>query len=158
MKEYFMYVYSFTITRDLLDELGHANYNKLKDHLEIARHRLCKFLGFGRKTLRKQLHLGLFMLQDTYKYHKQLREGDVAFTLAQIAIEGRTGMTINLKLIRSYDATKKCDAMEITNEVEYKMVLVNLQGGRPVRICKEIVRVVEQFNRQQSELMRLVET
>ncbi len=95
MKEYVMYVYGFTVTRGMLDELGHANYNKIKEHLEIARHRLCKFLGFGRKTLRKRLGLGLFMLQDAYKYHEQLKEGDVLFTLAQIAIDGRTSRILN---------------------------------------------------------------
>ena len=154
-KEYSLPTYGFGITRDLLDELGHANYNALKKHLETARHRLCKHLGFGRKNLRKHLNLGLFMVGDSYEYLLPLRENDYVATIHEISIEGKTKLHIELRLVRLSSEAKGGEGFEmrLTNVAHYHMVMVNLKNGRPVRIPSSIVRSIELFQREQSEIM-----
>jgi acyl-CoA thioesterase FadM len=143
------FVYQVSITKDLLDELGHANYNKLKDVFETARHRLCKFLGFGRKTLRTRLNMGLVMIKDSYEYYKPLKEGDVIFFLPKIVVISATRVTISLRVCR----LREGQCPELTNEATYEMAMVDLCKDRPARFPKGIVRSVDRFHTDQAFLM-----
>lgn len=138
-----IFVYQVSITQDMLDELGHANYNELKKVFETVRHRLCKHLGFGRKTLRKKLNVGLVMIEDTYKYHKSLKIGDTIFFLAKIEAISATRLVINLRVCRW--CTGLLEFAELSNEVSYTMALINLKTEKAVRIPKPIVKEIEKY-------------
>jgi acyl-CoA thioesterase FadM len=140
-----------TISQEMLDELGHANYNKLKDGFENARHRLCKFLGFGRKTLRTQLGIALVVLKDSYKYHKPLKQHEVIHLFfTQIVITGPSTITIHLRFGR-WDSNP-----ELTNEAIYEMALVNLKTNKPIRLPQAIKRQIARFEDQQKRLWQPV--
>ncbi len=149
MRNVSMFVHQVTITRDLLDELGHANYNALKSVFETARHRLCKHLGFGRKNLRVRLGIGFVMLRDSYEYHKALKEGDVISVIPQISIVGATKLTIKLAILRQ---NKDSSVPELTDEATHEMAMIDLKRERPIRIPKPILRSVEHFNKNQVAL------
>ena len=145
--EFQPFVFGHSVTQDLLDELGHANYNALKGVLENARHRLCKHLGFGRKTLREKLGLGLFMRRDSYEYHKSLKLNDWMIFIPQIECKG-VGMTITLKIIKMDDG-----GITLVHTAIYEMVMVRLGNEKPTRIPRPILRSIERWKAEQTILM-----
>jgi acyl-CoA thioesterase FadM len=145
-----MFVYQRNITADRLDELGHANYNLLKEWLEEGRHRLCELLGFSRTSLRVRLGIGLFMIADSYKYHKALKEGDLIFFYPRITVVSPTKITIHMRVIRWIGDSGES---ELTNEATYEMAMVDLEKERPTRIPQTIIQSIERFQAEQAYFM-----
>jgi acyl-CoA thioesterase FadM len=143
--------HSFTISREQLDELGHANFNELKKLFEFVRHRFCKDLKFGRTSLRLNRGIGFFMIEDSYKYLKELKAGDTVFFIINPLIEGKTRLTITLKVVRVGGQVQ--GSTELTNEVNYRMVMMDLKTRHPVPIPREIIDSIAQFNIVQSQLL-----
>ena len=148
-----IFVHSVSVTKDLLDELGHANYNALKKVFEDGRLRLCRHLGFSRKQLRKHLGLGLFMVKDTYEYHHALKLGDVISLQFDVEAKGAS-MIITLKVLRVCHADSELFAFATTNTVIYEMVMVNLKKEKPVRIPKPILESIARWK----EMKRVLAT
>ena len=140
-----VFVHQACIMREHLDELGHANYNKLKDIFETARHSLFKYLGSGRKTLRKKLQLGFVMTEDSYIYHKALKENDVIFFFAKIEIVGPTRIIVRLRVCRWLMLEDPTKFAELTNEATYHMALINLKTEKPVRIPVPIKKQIKDY-------------
>ena len=151
-KEYSPFVFATGITSNLIDELGHANYNSLKEVFEIARHRLCKHLGFGRKVLREHLQLGLFMSSDSYEYRQVLKLHDLIFFIPKIVVDSPARIIITFRVLRLY-CKERGDEMTLTNSATYHMVMVNLKTQKPTRIPKSIIRSIERWQEERKILM-----
>lgn len=147
-----LFVHQVGITREHLDELGHANYNKLKDIFESARHRLFKYLGFGRKTLRQKLGVGFVMKEDSYIYHKPLVEGDVIFFIAKIEVVGPARLIVKLRVCRLLMIKDPTQFIDLTNEATYQMVLINLKTGKVLRIPKQIQKQIKDYTEVMTRL------
>lgn len=158
LHEVSLFVQSCSITKDMLDELKHANYNELKKVFENVRHRLCKHLGFGRKILRKRLGLGLFVVEDHYLYHKPLKLGDHIFFIAKVKVGRAPEVIIELRAIRiciedpSKPGTSIPCEIELTDTITYRHVLTRLKTGKPTRIPEPMIRSIESFTALMKEL------
>ncbi len=149
--DYVIFGHMFTVTADMLDELGHANYNALKEPFENARHRLLKFLGFGRKTLRQRLQIGLFMKSDAYTYAAQLKNGDLVMTLPFVRVKGAATIEVELRFVKIHDHEMNAGGMTLTNTAVYTMVMAQLKSGRPTRLPKELVKAIADYTAFQKE-------
>ncbi len=158
MQRYFdLFVYGRSITSDMLDELGHANYNELKKVFELVRYRLCRYLGFTRPVLRKKLGLGLFMKHDSYEYLQPLKLNEWITFIPNIVVDGPAQITITLKVLRHRaakgDSDDNAGVGTLSNTVIYRMIMVNLKTGKPTRIPKPILRSIERWKEQTIQLM-----
>ncbi len=152
MKRIFnVFVYSRGITKDMLDELGHANYNEQKKIFEVVRFRFCHYLGFRRSVLQKMLGLAFVMREDKYEYLRQLKLGDNISFLINIEVDGPAQVTITLKGLRHRISDEDIIG-NLATTATYKMVMVNLKTEKPTRIPKPILRSIERWHEDQKLL------
>jgi acyl-CoA thioesterase FadM len=151
-KFYRVFTSILTISADMLDELGHANYLVQQQKAEEARLGFCKFLGFSRVYLRRRLGIGLFMTDSGYQYLEELRLGDLMTVLPNITVEGAAKLTITLRAVRLKSVA--CgDEFTLTGIATYRMVMVNLKTRKPTRIPKEILDSIGRFQEDRRFLM-----
>ncbi len=150
-RKFDIFTYSCGISKDMLDELGHANYNELKKVFERVRFDLCHYLGFRRSTLMRYLGLGLFMKQDNYEYLLSLKQGDNISFMVNIEVEGPAEIKITLKVLRLRPEDGLVGA--VSNIAIYKMIMVNLKTEKPTRIPKGVLRSIGRWQENQKLLM-----
>lgn len=140
MKTCSFYPFSYVhfIAKGDVDELGHANYNKLKRLFEEMRMYSCTRLGFGRRRLRLKHGIGLFMLEDRYQYLRELFVGDQLNFAVTFSVESRTRLAISLYVFRTTTDRSGISTMERVALVDYRMAMMSLKTRRPVEISREI--------------------
>ncbi|HEY0907724.1 MAG TPA: thioesterase family protein [Candidatus Paceibacterota bacterium] len=145
-------IYSFTVFRKDLDELGHCSFNKVKLLIEQAFHRFAKDNKFGRTSLRLNDKLGLFVTEDAYRYKRELGLHDIVTVVIRSSPKGRCSIRFFFNLVRVVSGSLA--TLDHVGSAEWTMVMMGLESRKPVAIPTAIAERLKEHNRIQDLLNR----